>query len=170
MFKYILITLAVIIVLGYVISKRNTFEKLRRAVRTEASNIGIYVQKRTDCLNDLMNIAKVSYTNEVKALKDLTVSEQMDKLQYMGETYPQLQSSAAFHEQMRQASILQQDITACRTLLNGNVEEYNNEISSFPGNLIAKMFGYKEEKLIDEENIERNRKLERSDIDFSQYM
>lgn len=170
MFKYVIITIVVIILLGYVIAKRNTFEKLRRAVKTEASNIGIFVQKRTDCMRDLMDIAKVSHKAEVEAIKKLTPQEQIAQLQYMGEAYPTLQSSTAFHEQMRQASILQQDITACRTLLNSNVQIYNDEISSFPGLIVAKMFGYKEEKLIGEANIEANRELPRSEINFSDYM
>lgn len=170
MFKIILIAIAVIIVLGYIIGKRNSFENLRTAVKTQASNIGIYMQKRTDCLRDLLEIATISHKREVDAIKTLTPQEQFDQLMYMGQTYPALQSSQAYHEQMRQASILQQDIASCRALLNSNVQEYNKAIRTFPGLLIANMFGYKEEKLIGEEHLEANRQLDRSELDFSKYM
>ena len=169
MFKLILIAIAVILVLKYIISKRNKFQTLKNAIETQASNIGIFTQKRSDCLRDLLEIAKISYKNEVEGLKSLTSQQQLDQLMVMGQTYPALQSSQAYHEQMRQASILQQDISSCRTLLNSNIQEYNNAISAFPGNLIANLFGYKKEKPIDHENMAENRKLNHSEVDFSNY-
>ena len=169
MFKIILISIAAIALIGYIIAKRNTFETLRNAVETQASNIGIYMQKRTDCLRDLLEIATISHKREVEAIKALTPQEQFEQLKYMGQTYPALQSSQAYHEQMRQASILQQDISSCRALLNSNVQEYNNAIRSFPGLLVAKMFGYKKETPIGSEHIESNKKLDLKELDYSVY-
>ena len=169
MFKIILIAIAAIALIIYIIGKRNSFETLRNAVETQASNIGIFMQKRTDCLRDMLEIATISYRREVDAIKALTPQEQLDQLMYMGQTFPALQSSQAYHEQMRQASMLQQDISSCRALLNSNVQEYNNAISSFPGLLVAKMFGYKKETPVGKEHIETSKKLDLKDIDYSLY-
>ena len=64
---------------------------------------------------------------------------------------------------------LDEDLAAARQLLNGDIRTYNDAITSFPGLLIAKIFGYKEERFIDEENIESNKKLRKREIDFSEY-
>ena len=72
MLYYIIIAIVVIIVLSYAISTRNKFDKLRRAIKAETSNIGIYKTKREDCLHDLMSIAKTSHDREVKGIENLT--------------------------------------------------------------------------------------------------
>ncbi len=170
MLYYIIIAIVVIVVLSYIISKRNTFDQLRRAIKAEISNIGIYKAKRDDCLYDLMSIAKTSHDREVSGIEKLTAKDQLSQLAYLGEKYPSLQSSAAFSEQMRQASIIQADIASCRTLLNGNIQIYNDAISKFPALIIAGIFGFKEEKFIDEDNAEDNKRLNRREINFSDFV
>lgn len=170
MLYYIIVAIIVIIVLSYAISTRNKFDKLRRAIKAETSNIGIYRTKREDCLNDLMSIAKTSNDREVNSIEKLTAEEKLSQLSYLGQRYPSLQSSAAFSEQMRQASILQADIAANRTLLNGNIQVYNDAISKFPALIVAGIFGFKEEKFIDEDNAEENKRLNHREINFSDYV
>ncbi len=165
----IIIIVAAIIILSYTLSRRNRFESLRKGIRAEASNIGIYVDKRTECLKDLMEIAKLNYTHEVEGIEKLTEKDQLNQLLFLGQKYPELRTTGAYAEQMRQATVLQDDIAASRVLLNGNIREYNDEISQFPALIVAKLFGYKEEKFIDEENIESNKKLKKEEIDFSKY-
>jgi LemA protein len=46
---------------------------------------------------------------------------------------------------------------------------YNTAITNFPGNLVASMFGYVEEKYIDEENYEENKKIDKSEVNFDQF-
>lgn len=158
-----------IIVLSYTISKRNRFESLKKGIRSEGANIGIYVDKRSACLNDLLDIADVNYRNEVEGIKSLTEKDQLNQLMFLGEKYPELKTTAAYAEQMRQASILQSDIASARVLLNGNIQNYNDEISQFPALIVAKIFGYKEEKFIDEDSIEENKTLKKAEVDFSKY-
>lgn len=70
---------------------------------------------------------------------------------------------------MEHAFELSSDISAARELLNGNIREYNTAITNFPGNIVASVFGYTEEKFIDEENYEENKKLDKSEINFDQF-
>lgn len=164
-----LIFIVAVAVVLWGIGWRNEFEELRRSIRAELSNISIYTEKRADCLNDMLSIANISYKNEIAGLQQLTAGDQLKQLVAMGQAYPTLQTSAAYQEQMRQAIILQQDIAAARALLNGNIQSYNNAITRFPGLIVASMFGYKEEKFIDEENMEANRRLKKREVDFTQF-
>lgn len=162
------IVIAVILVI-YVIAKRNEFETLRRNVKHQASNIGIYIEKRSACLNDALNIAKISYSHEVEGIEKLTAGDQLNQLAFLGQKYPGLQSVGGYSTILQNAFALNQDIAATRTMTNGNINEYNSAIHAFPGLLIAKIFGYKDEKLIDEENIEKNKTLTKAEVDFSKF-
>lgn len=161
--------IVLIILLCYVISKRNQFNKLRRAVKQQGSDIGIQISKRTACLNDALSIAKISYEKEVAGIDALTPAGQMEKLRYLGETYPELMSIQGYQAALMQSFELNKDIAATRELLNGNIREYNDAISEFPGLIIAAIFRYKKEKFIDEDNIEENKKIDKSDVDFSKF-
>lgn len=93
----------------------------------------------------------------------------MERLSYLGQKYPELQSISGYQNAMKQAFSLNSDISAARELLNGNIREYNTAITNFPGSLIASAFGYTEEKFIDEESYEENKKIDKSEVDFSQF-
>lgn len=162
-------TVIVVIVLLYVIKKRNAFEKLRRSVKHASSDIGIYIDKRSSCLNDAMRIAKVSYSHEVAGIEKLTAKDQLDQLAFLGEKYPTLQSIGGYSTIISDAMALNADIAASRGLVNGNIQEYNDAITAFPGLIVAFIFGYKKEKFIDEDNIESNKRLEKTDVDFSAF-
>ena len=164
--------LKLILIIGsicYIISKRNEFERLRRAIEHESSNIGIFISKRKACLDDALKIAKISYQRETEGIERLTANDQLNHLLYLGQKYPDLQYTHGYNEILRQAFKLDEDIAATRALVNGNICEYNNAITAFPGLIIAKIFRYKQEKFIDEENIADNRRLDKGEVDFSNY-
>ena len=158
-----------ILLISYVIKKRNQFNTLRRNVQHQAANIGIHIEKRSQCLNDAMNIAKINYRQEVEGVEKLTINDQLEKLAYLGQKYPSLQSTSNYNLIVQQAFELNKDISASRELVNGNINIYNDAISMFPGLLIALIFGYKKEKFIDEENIENNKMLERTEFSFDKF-
>ena len=115
--------IVIMILVIYVVCKKNSFNSLQKSIKHGESEIGIQIAKRRDCLDDALRIAKLSY----------------------------------------------RDITAARQILNGNIREYNTAITSFPGSLLASVFGYQEEKFLDEENGAQNRQMNKSEIDFNQY-
>lgn len=158
-----------IVIICYVISKRNSFNRLRRAVKQQGSAIGIQISKRSDCLRDALSIAKQSYQHEVEGIDKLTPSAQVEQLRYLGEMYPELMSIQGYQNALSESFELNKDIAATRELLNGNIRAYNDAITDFPGLIIAAIFRYKKETFVDEENIEENKKLNKSDIDFTQF-
>lgn len=166
--EIIWIVIAVVVV-WYLISKRNHFNELRRAVRQQGADIGIQIAKRSATLNDALNIAKLSYSHEVEGIERLTAGDQLNQLSFLGQKYPALQFTGGYEQTLKKAMDLNADITAAQSLLNGNIRIYNDEITTFPGLLVAKLFGYKQEKFIDEDNIEENKKLDKSAVDFSRF-
>lgn len=148
---------------------RNKFNRLRRSVLEASSDIGIQISKRSTCLNDALAIAKRNYEHEVGGIDKLSNSEQLKQLRYLGERYPSLRSTEGYNRMIDKAVELDNDIAAQRTIVNGNIREYNNAITEFPGLIIATIFRYKTIKFIDEENVEENRKLDKTEVDFSKF-
>src|SRR6201989_3275747 len=68
----------------------------------------------------------------------------LSKLLVVTENYPQLKSDALFHDLMSQLEGTENRITVARTRYIKSVEDYNVGIRTFPNNLTAMVFGYKE--------------------------
>ena len=166
----LIIIAAIIATVVYVIKTRNKFNTMRRAVQQQGSNIGIQMEHRSQCLNDALNIAKISYGQEVAGIERLTAKDQLDQLAFLGQKYPALSAMSSYTTAVQNAYELNNRITAARELLDGNIRVYNDEITAFPGNLIAKVFGYTTEKFADEDNYEENKKLKKVEVDFSSFM
>ena len=162
--KTIIFLVIVFLVVKYIITTRNYFNSLSQAIKH-----GVAISKRTACLKDALQIVKMSYDKEVAGIERLTVGDKLERLSYLGQKYPELQSISGYQNAMSQAFSLNSDISAARELLNGNIREYNTAITNFPGSLIASAFGYTEERFIDEESYEENKKIDKSEVDFSQF-
>jgi LemA protein len=76
----------------------------------------------------------------------------LSKLLVVTENYPQLKSDALFHDLMSQLEGTENRITVARNRYIKNVQDYNVTIRSFPTNLTAMAFGYKEKPNFSVEN------------------
>ena len=86
------IIIVLIIIAVYVVVTRNKFNELKNAIKHEGSDIGIQIAKRTACLNDALNIVKLSYEKEIAGIEKLTVNDRLEQLAFLGQKYPELQS------------------------------------------------------------------------------
>ena len=169
---YIIIAAAISVIvsfLGWVISTRNRFEKLRNAVEEESSNISVFVEKYNETISDAMNIAMISHRNEVSGIQSISGGEKLDQLAYLGQRYPELGCSPIYQQIVKQGMILKDDISASKVLLNSNISAYTEAINDFPGNIVAGLLGYKKEVYIDHENLAENRKVSKKTVDFAQF-
>ena len=116
-----------------------------------------------------MNIVKTNYKFEVEGIAKLTQNEQLNQLAHLGQKYPELGNSPIYSQMVKQAMVLNDDIAAARVLMNSNITAYNDAITAFPAMIVAGLFGYKQETFVDEENIDNNKKLKKTDVDFSQF-
>ena len=92
---------------------------------------------RLNCINDPGAFAKFQ-----AAQGELTSA--LSKLLVVTENYPQLKSDALFHDLMAQLEGTENRITVARNRYIKAVQDYNVGIRTFPNNLTAMAFGYKE--------------------------
>src|SRR6266704_5911260 len=95
------------------------------------------IQATPELVNDPAAFAKFQ-----AAQGELTSA--LSKLLVVTENYPQLKSDALFHDLMSQLEGTENRITVARNRYIKSVQDYNVTIRSFPSNLTAMVFGYKE--------------------------
>ena len=165
----ILVILVLIIFVQY-----NTLTKLKLKVKQSKSGIDVYLQQRFDLLPNLVNTVKGYLNYETEAFeniaklraqynktKDIKVSEelnnQMNRMLAVAENYPNLKASEQFLELQKNLSKIESQLQAARRLYNNDVTKYNTKISVIPYNIIAMLFGFKEEYLFQiDENAKQN--------------
>ena len=80
------------------------------------------------------------------------LSSALSRLLVVTENYPQLKSDALFRDLMSQLEGTENRITVARNRYIKAVQDYNVGIRTFPNNLTAMMFGYKEKANFTVEN------------------
>ena len=64
----------------------------------------------------------------------------------VSEAYPDLKANAGFLSLQSELSALEQDIASSRRYFNATIREYNTALEKFPNNLVAGLFGFKNQK------------------------
>ncbi len=72
------------------------------------------------------------------------LSSALSRLLVVSENYPQLRATEAFQNLQAQLEGTENRISVERNNFNGAVQEYNTAMSTFPTNMLNKMFGFKE--------------------------
>lgn len=167
-----LIILLILIIL--VFKQYNILTDLRLKVEQSKSGIDIYLQQRFDLIPALVNTVK-GYMNYEKEMlesitklrsqyyetKNIKVSEQLNsqlnKILLVAENYLELKSSEQFLNLQKNLSKMESQLQAARRLYNNDVTKYNTKLNIVPYNIIAMIFGFKEEDLFKTtENVNQN--------------
>lgn len=159
----ILIVLAIIIL--WLIFAYNRFIRLRRRTDEAWSDIDVQLKRRHDLIPNLVETVKGYAAHERELFEKVTeararaisasgtaekaqaenmLSGALKSLFAVAENYPQLKASENFMELQEELSDTENKIQAARRFYNGNVRDLNIAIESFPSNLIAKTFGFKQ--------------------------
>ncbi len=103
------------------------------------------IQATPELLND-----PAAFQKFTQAQGELTSA--LQRLLVVTENYPQLKSDALFRDLMSQLEGTENRITVARNRYIKSVQDYNVTIRSFPTNLTAMAFGYKEKPNFTVEN------------------
>jgi LemA protein len=103
------------------------------------------IQATPEVLND-----PAAFQKFTQAQGELTSA--LQRLLVVTENYPQLKSDALFHDLMSQLEGTENRITVARNRYIKSVQDYNVGIRTFPNNLTAMAFGYKEKPNFQVEN------------------
>ncbi len=160
----LIIILAIVVV--FIIFEFNKFVTLKNKVKHSKSTIEVYLNQRFDLIPNLVEIVKgyAKYEENVLAKiaelrqiynseknKDLSkaaeINHECNKIFAVAENNPDLKGNEQFTNLQKNLAKIENNLQAARRLYNGDVTLYNTTISTFPDNILAIIFGFKEETL-----------------------
>lgn len=165
----IIIGILVLLVI-WIISIYNGLVRLRNRRENAFADIDVQLRQRHDLVPQLVETVKgyASHEKELlmkvteartaamsaKAIDDKIVAEQqltaaLQGLRVQVEAYPDLKANQNFLQLQEELSDIENKLAASRRFFNGATTEYNNAVESFPGNLVARNFGFKREIMFD---------------------
>jgi LemA protein len=167
-----LITLAVLVVAALPLTgcSYNTFVSQEESVKTQWGQVQNELQRRNDLIPNLVETVKGYAQHEESVYKDIAdarsrllaakspeetiqaanqQSSALGRLLAVVENYPQLRANEQFNRLSDELAGTENRIAVERMRYNQRVQEYNTSRRQFPGNLTAKMFGFKEYPLFE---------------------
>jgi LemA protein len=161
----ILIILAILVIA--VISIYNKLVRLRNTVKSSWSDIDVQLKKRFDLVPNLVETVKGYAAHEKSVFEKVTQARSMamqatspaemakaenmlrdtlKSLFALAEAYPDLKANTNFLQLQSQLQELENTIESARRYYNAVVRDFNTLIESFPSNLIASQFNFKQEE------------------------
>ena len=164
------------VIIAYFLITYNSLVKAKTVVEEAFSTMDIYLKKRWDLIPNLVEIVKGYAKHESNTLEEIVklrnnnydqmnnnekveindkLTKQISNLMAIVENYPELRASENFQNLSNQILKIEDEIANSRKYYNGSVRLLNNKILMFPSNIVAKMLGYKEEKMFEISSKER---------------
>lgn len=159
--------IAAVVVLLFIIVY-NSLVRLKNQVENSWAQIDVQLKRRFDLIPNLIETVKGYAKHEKGVLEGVTqartafmnassVKEKgkaenmlegtLKSLFAVSENYPQLKANENFLQLQEELSGTESKIAYARQHYNDMVMELNNKIQSFPTNLLASMFGFKEKEM-----------------------
>lgn len=170
MIPAIIIGAIILVLVIYIISVYNSLVNLRNKVKDSWSQIEILLKRRYDLIPNLIETIK-GYSKHEKETLDAVitarnnavdaktpeeemkaageVSSSLGRLFAIAESYPDLKANQNFMDLQANLKETEDKISFSRQFYNDNVLTYKNKLEMFPTNIIANMFGFKEEKFFE---------------------
>lgn len=169
MVSALIITLIVLVVLIFMfVLYYNSFVRLKVQVENAWSQIDVQLKRRFDLIPNLIETVKGYTKHEKEVLENVTkartafmnagtlgakakasnmISDTLKSLFAVAENYPKLQANQNFLQLQEELSGTESKIAYARQFYNDSVMTLNTKIESFPGNMLAAMFGFKKREM-----------------------
>jgi LemA protein len=164
----------------------NGMNSSRVTVNEKWADVQSSYQRRSDLIPNLVstvkgvaNFEQTTLTNVIQAranatsmkvdAKDLTpeklqqfqqsqgqLSQALGRLMVVSEQYPQLKATENFRDLQVQLEGTENRIKVSRDGFNSAVKDYNIKVTSFPQNILAGMFGFKEKPMFQADQAAQN--------------
>ena len=166
---YLLIVLGLVAV--WAVFSFNRFVSLRNRAEEAWADIEVQLKRRYDLIPNLVNTVKGYATHESSAFENVTKARSMamgatgpteahaeaenmltgalKSVFALAEAYPDLKANQNFLALQNELSDTENKIQASRRFYNANVRDLNTGLESFPGNVIAKVFGFMKKEFFD---------------------
>ena len=164
--KIIIGLIIILIPLFYIISVFNRLTKLLNKVKESWSSVDILLKQRADLIPNVVSAIKGYSKHEKNTLTSITkarsevinaeskkdsidanerLGNEVSKIMMLKEEYPELKADKNFMRLQDDLSEIEDSIAKSRSIYNKNVLNYKNNIEVFPSNIIASIFGFKQE-------------------------
>ena len=175
MWIYIIIAIVVLILIYFGVTY-NSFVKLNNTVKEAFSTMDVYLKKRWDLIPNIVETVKGYAKHEKSTLKEIIelrnstydnmsanekvdvnnkLSQGINKLMAIAEAYPDLKANENFKDLSQQLTKVEDDIANSRKYYNGAVRIFNDKVQMFPSNIVAGMLGFREQKMFEASESER---------------
>lgn len=164
------------LVVLYVIFVFNSLVSLRNQVKNSFSQIDVQLKRRNDLIPNLVEAVKGYMRHEKGVLENVTkarsailaaktmgekakasnqLSQTLKSLFAVAEGYPTLKANENFLQLQEELSGTESKIAYARQHYNDVVMALNNNVQAFPSNILASMFGFRQEELFKAAESER---------------
>jgi LemA protein len=154
-----------IVVTGLSGCSYNKFTTQEEAIKAQWAEVQNQLQRRNDLIPNLVETVKGYATHEESVFKEIadarskllaakspeeTIQAANQQTSALGrllavvENYPNLKANEQFNRLMDELAGTENRLATARMRYNERLQEYNTSRRKFPGNLTAKMFGFKE--------------------------
>ena len=175
MITIILIAVAVLVLL-YVIVTYNSLVRLRNRIQNAWAQIDVQLRRRYDLIPNLVETVKGYAKHERDTLEAVTqaranainaqgpadqaraenmITGALKSLFAVSEAYPDLKANQNFLSLQEELSGTEGRISYARQYYNDAVLRLNTKIQSFPSNILAGMFGFKEHEYFEADDTSR---------------
>ena len=162
---------ALVVIFG--ILSYNRFVSGRQLIKDSWANIDTELRRRYDLIPNLVETVKGYAAHERGVFEEVTraraaavsatgsPAEQaaaegpfvaaLRQLFAVAENYPELKANQNFLALQTELSNTEDRLQTARRFYNANVREFNRRVQSFPSNVVARSFGFKEEQFFEVE-------------------
>jgi len=144
----------------------NSLVRMRNVVREGWSGIDVQLRRRTDLVPNLVETVKGYAAHERglfeeiaqkraqsiaadnvsgQAAAEKALQSSLGRLMAVAEAYPELKANKNYLELQQQLAEIEDQLQMARRYYNGAVRNLNIGIQSFPGVMLARPFGFREE-------------------------
>ena len=159
---WIIILVVLVIIVGWAISKKNSFVRQNEAITAQWAQVENQYQRRFDLIPNIVETvkgvakqeqavfgdiadARTHYagatTADAKAQAATQVESALGRLLVIAENYPVLQSSQAYRDLIVSLEGTENRISVERMKYNQLVQVFYTAVKTFPSSVVASMFG-----------------------------
>lgn len=164
------------LLLIFLLASYNGLVSEKNRVKEAFATMDVYLKKRWDLIPNLVETVKGYAKHEKETLAEVIklrnstyermssdeklnankeLSAGISKIMALAESYPDLKANTNFINLSDQLGTVENDIANSRKYYNAVVRDYNNKVQMFPSNIVARLFGYREESMFETAAAER---------------
>ena len=171
-----ILLIVILIFGGYFLFVYNALASLKIKVKEAWSGIDVQLKRRSDLIPNLIETVKGYASHEKEVFENVTkarsalmsatnpsqaqeangmLTSALKSLFAIAEAYPQLRASENFTNLQNELSDTESKIAYARQFYNSVVRDFNSKIVTVPSNMIASMFGFKQESFFEANETEK---------------